>query len=260
MRRPTVDLGMTSADRAGSAESVDVRRADQRCTTRTGWLVSRHSFAFGSHYDPANTSFGLLLASNDHSVAPGAGFADHVHRDTEVVTWVLEGALAHRDCTGCSGVVHPGSAQRMSAGSGVVHSERNAAPDRPLRFVQMQVQPDQPSVQPGYEQRELDPSELAGAWCTVASGLPRHADSAGVRIHQRDAALHVARLRPGQEVLLPEAPYLHAYLASGSADVESAGLLHTGDAVRITGSGGQRLSARTPVEVLVWEMHAALSR
>ncbi len=251
---------MTSTDRPGRAESVDVRRSDQRRATRTEWLESRHSFAFGRHYDPANTSFGLLLVSNDDLVAPGAGFAAHPHRDVEIVTWVLEGSLAHEDSTGRRGVLHPGSAQRISAGTGIVHSERNAAADRPLRFVQMQVQPDEPSVRPGYEQRELALSELDGAWCTVASGLRRHAGGTGVRLHQRDAALHVTRLGPGQELLLPIAPYLHAYLASGSVDLERTGVLHDGDAVRITGSGGQRLSARAPAEVLVWEMHAELAR
>jgi quercetin 2,3-dioxygenase len=105
--------------------TTEIRRADQRFRTRTEWLDSRHSFSFGPHYDPANTHFGLLMVSNEDVVTAGTGFDTHQHRDMEIVTWVLSGALVHADSTGHSGMIHPGVAQRMSAGSGILHSEKS---------------------------------------------------------------------------------------------------------------------------------------
>jgi len=239
---------------------VDVRRADDRFVTRTDWLVSRHSFSFGQHYDPTNTGFGLLVANNDDTVAPGAGYGTHQHRDMEVVTWVLRGALSHEDSTGCRGRIRPGLAQRMSAGTGIVHSERNAADGlrvpQPVRFVQMWVLPDTPSVEPGYEQSEVDLAGLSQGWSTVASGMRRDAAAAAVRIHQRDAALHATRLSAGEQADLPSAPYVHLYVAVGGVDLDGAGHLDEGDAVRVTGGGGQRLTATGSTELLAWEMHA----
>jgi len=238
----------------------------RRFATRTEWLDSRHSFSFGPHYDPANTHHGLLLVSNDDVVSPGTGFDTHPHRDMEIVTWVLEGSLVHQDSTGHSGVIYPGLAQRMSAGSGILHSERNdswrvdsgAQHDTPVHFVQMWVVPDESSVEPGYQQAEIGDELSAGGLVTVASGRAEHRDSAAIRIAQRHAALHVARLAPGDRVALPHAPYLHAFVARGSVEVEGAGRLEQGDAARITVGEGQRLSGVSDSEVLVWEMHAAL--
>jgi len=250
----------------GLRPSVDVRRAADRSTTALAWLDSRHSFSYGHHYDPANTSHGLLLVNNEDRVATGTGFATHPHRDLEIVTWVLSGSLVHEDSTGRRGVVHPGLAQRISAGRGVLHSERNDAyrleperPREPVHFVQMWVTPDQPGLDPGYESRELDDGVLAAGLVPVASGMPRHAGAAAVRIANRSAALHAARLQPGQTVTLPEAPYLHLFVPRGEVDLEGAGALAAGDAVRCTATGGQTLTARTPAEVLVWEMHADLT-
>jgi quercetin 2,3-dioxygenase len=235
---------------------VDVRRAGDRFRTRLDWLDSWHSFSFGRHYDPRNTHFGLLLVSNDDVVAPGAGFETHRHQDMEIVTWVLDGALVHQDSTGHSGVIHPGLAQRMSAGTGILHSEKNAQPD-PVHFVQMWVLPDQPGVEPGYAQLEIGTELARGGLVTVASGMAGHADDAAIRIRQRDAALYAARLADGWHVDLPVAPYVHLYVARGSVELDGAGELATGDAARIAGSEGQRVTARGDTEVLVWEMHAA---
>lgn len=236
---------------------VDVRRAGDRYCTRTDWLDSRHSFSFGPHYDAGNTSHGLLMANNEDRVAAGGSFDLHLHRDLEIVTWVLQGTLVHEDSAGHRGVVSPGLAQRMSAGSGVRHSERNDSSE-PAHFVQMWVAPDSSGTPPGYEQREIDDDALSGALVPVASGMPRYADEAAVRIHSVSAALHVARLQPGHVVQLPDAPFLHLFVPGGSVTVEDAGTLGTGDAVRFTGSGGQRLTAATPAEVLLWEMHRKL--
>ncbi|WP_329264500.1 pirin family protein [Streptomyces sp. NBC_01478] len=246
------------------APTVDVRRAGGRLASRLSWLDSKHSFSLGTHRpDPANTHHGLLLVNNEDLVQPGAGFETHPHRDMEIVTWVLQGSLVHQDSSGHSGVIYPGLAQRMSAGTGILHSEKNDSyrspgerPADPVHFVQMWVLPDEAGVAPGYEQLEIDGELLAGGLVTVASGMDRHKDAGAIRIRNRHAALYAARLRPGQQVLLPEAPYLHLFVARGSVDLESVGGLDEGDAVRLTATGGQRVTATGPAEILVWEMHA----
>jgi redox-sensitive bicupin YhaK (pirin superfamily) len=244
--------------------AVDVRRAGDRYATTLDWLDSRHSFSFGPHHDSANTHHGLLLVNNDDRVAPGTGFETHPHRDMEIVTWVLSGALVHQDSEGHSGVIYPGLAQRMSAGSGILHSEKNDSPQfngephpAPVHFVQMWVLPDERGVDPGYEQLEIPGVDLAKGLVPVASGLAHHRGATAIRIHNRDAGLSVARLAAGSSIRLPAAPYLHVFLATGSATVEGVGSLGAGDTVRMTASGGQRLEAVEAAELLVWEMHAA---
>ena len=244
---------MTAAPRP----RIEVRRAGDGFVTRLDWLTSAHAFSFGPHYAPSNTSHGVLLVHNDDVVSPGAGFDTHPHRDMEVVTWVLSGELAHEDSTGHRGVVTPGLAQRMTAGRGIRHAERNAGRE-PVRFVQMWVAPDHAGLDPGYEQREVDAVALEGGLVPVASGMSRHAATAAVRIANRSAALHVARLADGQAVSLPEAPYLHLYVARGDVSLEGVGSLAEGDAVRFTATGGRRVTATSPAELLLWEMHAAL--
>ena len=160
---------------------MEIHRADDRFRTASEWLDSRHSFSFGPHYDPANVGFGFLLAHNDDTVAPGTGFDTHPHQDLEIVTWVLRGALAHRDSQGNSGEVHPGLAQRMTAGSGIQHSEWNDGPD-PVHYVQMWVRPDRLDLPPSYEQTELDLT--TGELVPVASGLAKHAASTAIRLNQ----------------------------------------------------------------------------
>jgi quercetin 2,3-dioxygenase len=235
--------------------SVQIRRAAERAVTTTSWLNSRHSFSFGDHYDPDNTHHGVLLVSNDDIVAPGGGFDTHPHRDMEIVTWVLDGSLAHRDSAGNAGVIYPGLAQRMSAGSGITHSEKNASDSTPVRFVQMWVQPDVAGIAPGYQQRAIADDELNGRLVTIASGIPGRA--AAISIHNRSAALHAARLRPGDELTLPAAPYLHLFVARGRAEFQQTELTE-GDAVRLTASSDVHVAARAPTELLVWEMHATL--
>ena len=245
---------------------VDVRRATERAKTGIAWLDSKHSFNFGRHYDRNNTHHGLLLVNNDDKVKAGNGFETHPHRDMEIVTWVLQGSLVHQDSTGHNGVIYPGLAQRMSAGKGILHSEKNDAykveADRPkdnVHFIQMWVPPHEGGIKPGYEQLEIDNDLLAGGLVPVASGMAKHKDAAAIYIHNKFAALHAARLQPGQSVQLPDAPYLHVFVPSGAVTLEGAGELHTGDAVRFTATGGQRITATEAAEVLVWEMHASLA-
>jgi quercetin 2,3-dioxygenase len=169
------------------------------------------------------------------------------------------------DSAGHTGVIYPNLAQRMTAGTGIRHSEKNdrsaVNPDagHPLDLIQMWVVPDEPEVASGYEQLELDPSDLQGRLAVVASGVTRHRDQAAIRIRNRYAALHVARLDPGESVAVPDAPFVHVYLARGRIDLETEGSLAAGDAARLTAAGERRLGAAEPSEVLIWEMHASLS-
>ncbi|MEU9829232.1 pirin family protein [Micromonospora chersina] len=249
------------------APAVDVRRAGDRFFTRLSWLDSKHSFSFSRHYDPANTHHGLLLVNNDDVVRPGSGFETHPHQDMEIVTWVLRGSLVHQDSTGHSGVIYPGLAQRMSAGTGILHSEKNdswrlenTAPHRdPVHFVQMWVLPDEEGIDPGYEQLEIGDELLRGGLVPVASGMDRYDGASAIRIRNRYATLHAARLGPGDSVNLPDAPFLHLYVPSGTVTLEATGQLGEGDAARITMAGGQRVTAAEPAEILVWEMHATLA-
>jgi quercetin 2,3-dioxygenase len=252
---------------ASRAPLIDVRRSADRSETNLSWLHGRHSFWIGGQpYDPANTHHGLLLVHNEDTIRPGAGFETHPHRDMEIVTWVLDGALVHQDSAGNSGLIYPGLAQRMSAGSGIQHSEKNDSRrlggephTTPVHLIQMWVVPDETGVTPGYEQLEIDHELLSGGLVTVASGMAKHEGAAAIRIRNRGAALYAARLTPGQPAQLPEAPYLHVFVTRGSVELEGTGALAAGDAVRLTASGGQRINAVEPAEILVWEMHADLA-
>jgi quercetin 2,3-dioxygenase len=230
-----------------------IRRSHDRFHTRTSWLDSRHSFSFGDHYDPTDIGFGVLLVHNEDVIAPAAGFDTHPHRDVEIVTWVLSGALTHRDSTGRSGVVEPGSAQRISAGSGIWHSETNAGAE-PVHYLQMWVRPDETMLEPSYQQEDVPASALDGGWATVASGMPQHADLAAVALHQRQAALHATRLTSGAAVQLPRAPRVHVFVARGQIELEGVGTLTAGDAVRVRDAQGQRLETAGSAEVLAWEI------
>ncbi|MCV7402642.1 pirin family protein [Mycobacterium fragae] len=241
------------------AATLDIRRAADRVVTKTSWLNSRHSFSFGDHYDPHNTHHGVLLVNNDDIVEPGRGFQTHPHRDMEIVTWVLDGSLAHRDSVGNRGVIYPGLAQRMSAGSGILHSEMNDSAADPVHFVQMWVLPDVSGIDPSYQQHEIDDRLLDGRLVPIASGMPGH--DAAITIHNRSAALHGARLQPGDSVELPATPYLHLFVARGRLQLDGGtdrAELAEGDAARFTDSNGQHVSAGEPSEILIWEMHATL--
>ncbi|MBB1056755.1 pirin family protein [Dietzia sp. B19] len=252
-------------------QKVTLRRSATRSHTGGGWLDSRHSFSFARHQDPMNTHFGRLLVNNDDRIAPGSGFDTHGHRDMEIVTWVLSGSLVHQDSEGHNGIIYPGLAQRMSAGSGILHSERNDAwrdgsiqdpeiPAEPVHLVQMWVVPDSTGGDPGYDQREIDPGELEDHLAVVAGGLRSHADRAAIRIRNSTSALLASRLQPGRSVQLPSAPYLHLYVPVGSVDLEGEGELATGDAARLTATGGRRVTAGVDgAEILVWEMHAGMT-
>src|SRR3954447_16372901 len=235
---------------------IDIRRADERFHTKIDWLDSWHSFSFSNHYDPKNTHFGLLLVLNDDVIAAGGGFGTHPHRDMEIVTWVLDGALEHRDSEGNEGVITRGIAQRMSAGTGIRHSEQNASKTEPVRLLQMWVPPDTTNIAPGYEQRDISAQKKDDELFALASGRE---DNAAIKIHQRDATLWVATLNNGARVVVPDAPFVHLMVSTGGATLDGAGALGPGDAVRLTDAGARDLVATEDgTEITVWELWADL--
>ena len=244
---------------------VKVIRGSDRHETRISWLHGRHSFDTGIDPFGDDTHHGLLIVNNHDIIAPKSGFDTHPHRNMEIVTWVLDGALVHQDSEGHNGVIYPNLAQRMTAGKGIRHSEKNDQPavnpaaDRPVELVQMWVVPDEAEVTPGYEQLELDPRSLRGRLALVASGMAKHRDDTAIRIRNRYAAFYVARLEPGETVTVPDAPFAHLYVPHGKMALEGGGELGAGDAARLTAAGSRRLTSVEGGEVLLWEMHASLA-
>ncbi len=234
--------------------TMEVRRAGDRAHTKTDWLDSWHSFSFGSHHDPTNTGHGQLLVSNDDRVKAGTGFGMHHHQDMEIVTWVLSGRLEHRDSEGNHGELYPGLAQRMSAGTGIAHSEMNPSPGEDVHLVQMWVLPDTRGLPPGYEQRDVNARLAAGGLQVIASG---QGHAGAVSLHQRDAVLWGGRLQPGETVPIPDGPHVHVFLAVGDANLGGAdGVsegLSEGDAVRLQAAGPLSLTAGAAgAEPLIW--------
>ncbi len=246
----------TKRDQTTDTQIV-IERGDQRFHTTTDWLESYHSFSFGPHRDPANTHHGLLLVNNEDWVRPGTGFGSHPHQNMEIVTWVLSGSLAHEDSEGHAGAILPGLAQRMSAGTGIWHSERNPSSKEPVHLVQMWVVPDTTGLPPGYEQRDRSAALAGGGLVAIASG---RGHEGAVRLHQKGAVLWGGRLKPGEIIRLPDAPFLFVYLALGGAALNGSDRLESGDAARVTESRDLALTAdaATGCEVLVWEMHGTI--
>ena len=233
-----------------STSTIDIRRSADRFHTKAGWLDSKHSFSFSRHYSPDNTHHGQLLVNNDDRVAAGTGFETHPHRDMEIVTWVLDGELEHKDSEGNRGVIYPGLAQRMSAGRGIWHSEMNASTTDEVHFIQMWVVPDTASIDPSYEQLDINDQLAGGGLVPIASG---QGHDAAISIRQRDAVLWGARLSAGERVQVPNAPFGHVFIARGSAELEAHGRLSTGDAARLVEVDGPALVAGPDgAEVLIW--------
>ena len=232
--------------------TATIVRSNQRFHTHAGWLESHHSFSFGGHYDPNNVGHGLLLVANDDVVRPGQGFGEHGHRDMEIVSWVLEGVLEHRDSEGNHGVIRPGLIQRMSAGTGIRHSEMNGSATEPVHFLQMWVPPDTQGIPPGYE--ELDVSERldSGELVVVASG---QGHEGAVTLQQAEAVMAVARPAAGASVEIEAAPAIHLFVARGAVTTEIDGgaiTLETGDAVRLIDHGITVTGVADSTEIVVW--------
>ena len=239
-------------------DTIEIRRKEDRFQTYAGWLQSRHSFSFANHYDPKNTHHGLLLVHNDDVVKPNTGFRTHPHQDMEIVTWVLDGELEHKDSEGNHGIIYPGLAQRMSAGTGIWHSEMNPKTDKAVHFIQMWVPPDTERITPGYEQLDINGQLNKGGLVPIASG---RGHNAAISIRQKGAVLWGGRLGSGETVTVPDAPYVHVFVAKGSARLEHTGVLNAGDEARLTGAGSRSLTAESNgAEILIWETDRTAER
>jgi len=227
---------------------IRIRPAAERGVTRTSWLDSRHTFSFGGYVDPRHQHFRELRVINDDRVAPGGGFGSHSHRDMEIITYVLEGALEHQDSLGNGSVIRPGDLQRMTAGRGVTHSEFNASRDEPVRFLQIWILPRKEGVDAGYEQRSFAGRE--GLW--LAGSSSARADA--VHIDQ-DADLWIARLAPGATASVKLAPGRHAWVQAARGAIAVNGHdLDEGDGAGLTEESAVELMGRGAAEALIFDL------
>jgi len=230
---------------------ITVRRADERGSGKFDWLDSRHSFSFGDYYDPKHMGFSDLRVINEDRVNPGAGFPTHSHRDMEIITYVLEGALAHKDSTDTSSVIRPGDVQRMSAGTGISHSEYNASRTEPVHFLQIWIIPKETGLRPGYEQRSFDLEAKRGSWVLAAAPDARHGS---VKIHQ-DTELYLAAVFKGQELSYRLKPGRHAWLqvTRGAATLNGMSLA-AGDGAAASQEDLLQVTASNDAEVLLFDL------
>jgi redox-sensitive bicupin YhaK (pirin superfamily) len=230
---------------------IEFRPARERGHADHGWLDSWHSFSFADYHDPAHMGFGALRVINEDRIAAGTGFGEHGHRDMEIVSYVLDGALAHRDSLGNGSVIRPGDVQRMSAGTGVRHSEFNARADGPTHFLQIWIEPERRGIEPGYEEKHFEAADKRGRLRLVAS--PDGADGS-VRIHQ-SARLYAALIDGDERARLELAPGRRAYVhvARGGVSVNGRSL-EAGDAARLVGEAAVELDAGRDAEVLVFDL------
>jgi len=230
---------------------LTLRRADERGRADHGWLLSFHTFSFADYYDPDHMGFRALRVINEDRVEAGQGFGAHSHRDMEIISYVLEGALQHKDSMGTSSIIRPGDVQRMSAGTGVTHSEFNASPSELVHFLQIWILPARPGGKPGYEQKAFPESERRGRWRLVASPDGR---DGSVTINQ-DVALYTSLSRAGEKLKYELAPGRHAWLHVARGQVELAGeKLTAGDAAAISDAGSVELTGRDDAEVLLFDL------
>jgi quercetin 2,3-dioxygenase len=230
---------------------IQVRPAAERGGFDFGWLDTKHTFSFGEYYDPDWSGFSVLRVLNEDRVLPGQGFGMHGHRDMEILSWVLEGAIEHRDSLGNGEILRPGEIQRMSAGTGIRHSEFNPSEDSPLHFLQIWIQPSRPGNVPSYEQKAVDPARLDGVFGVVASPDGR---DGSVRI-QQDATLSIARLKAGRSaaVAMGEGRSGWVQVARGSA-VTAGQNLSAGDGMAVRGEKTLEFVASTDAEILVFDL------
>jgi redox-sensitive bicupin YhaK (pirin superfamily) len=230
---------------------IEIRRAADRGYADHGWLRSYHSFSFADYFDPRHVEFGPLRVINEDRVVPGAGFPTHGHRDMEIISYVLEGELAHKDSMGTSSVIRPGDVQRMSAGRGVLHSEFNHSNESPVHFLQVWIQPNVRGIAPGYEQTHFPAQEKRGRLRLVAS--PDGADGS-VRIHQ-DARVYAGLLDGPERAALAIAPGRLAYVHVARGSVRANGeALGAGDALKLIDVTGVELADGKAAEVLVFDL------
>jgi len=230
---------------------IETRLGRDRGHARHGWLDSFHSFSFAGYHDPAHMGFGPLRVINEDRVEPGMGFGAHRHRDMEIISYVLEGGLAHRDSIGNGSTLRPGQVQRMSAGTGVTHSEYNASDRERVHFLQIWIEPDRRGVAPSYEEKTVDALAKRGKLRLIAS--PDGAEGS-VTIHQ-DARLYAGLFDAGESARFDVAPGRRAYvhLVRGALEVNGE-KLEAGDALKVSDEGHVRLANGRDAEVLLFDL------
>jgi quercetin 2,3-dioxygenase len=230
---------------------ITVRKSAERGTTKIDWLDSKHSFSFGDYYDPANEGFGPLRVINEDWIKGGAGFPPHPHRDMEIVTYIIEGAISHKDSSGGGGTIRPGEIQRMSAGRGITHAEFNASRDQPCHLLQIWIIPSEKGIVPGYEQKMIDAAAVQNHFARIAGPDPQGNE---VRLVQ-DAEIWAAKLDAGIEILHPLVQGRKAWLQVVKGDVSVGGeSLKAGDAAAITDQFQIALRSKTEAEVLLFDL------
>jgi redox-sensitive bicupin YhaK (pirin superfamily) len=230
---------------------MQLRKSNERGRSDLGWLRSRFTFSFADYHDPRFMGFRTLRVINDDVVAAGTGFDTHPHRDMEIVTWVLDGSLAHKDSMGNGSLIKPGEIQRMSAGTGVQHSEHNASRTESLRLLQIWIMPRTRGRAPGYEQQSLTPADLTDRLHLAASGTARK----GTVTIDQDAEIWITRLTPGATVRHPLAPGRHAWVQVARGSVTLNGqTLAEGDGAALSGESEVALTGTTAAEVLVFDL------
>jgi len=231
----------------------EIRRSGERGFADHGWLQSFHSFSFADYFDPQHVEFGPLRVINEDRVQPGAGFGTHGHRDMEIVSYVLSGALTHRDSMGNGSTIRPGDVQRMSAGTGVRHSEYNPSSSEPVHFLQIWITPQTAGIAPSYEEKHFDAAEKRGRLRLIAS--PDRAEGS-VLLHQ-DARLYVGLLDGTEQATLEVAANRRLYVHVARGSVHANGVsLATGDALKLAETRGLRLDRGRDAEVLVFDLPA----
>jgi quercetin 2,3-dioxygenase len=231
--------------------NITIRRSDERGRADFGWLDSRHSFSFGGYHDPAHMGFGPLRVINEDRVAPGGGFPTHPHRDMEIISYVVEGGLAHRDSTGAASVIRPGDVQRMSAGTGVRHSEYNASETEPVHFLQIWIIPEGQGLKPGYEEKTFSVEDKRGRMRLVGS---RDGRDGSVVIHQ-DVDLYATLLEPGETLShsLRAGRGVWVQVVDGTLELNGE-TLQAGDGAAVSGAGELRLEAERSAHALLFDM------
>jgi len=225
-----------------------IRLAAERGRSKVAWLDSRFTFSFDQYYDPEHMQFRSLRVINEDVVAPSQGFPMHPHRDMEILTWILEGALEHRDSSGGHGVIRPGELQHMTAGRGVMHSEFNPSPKDPVHLLQIWILPERNGLDPGYEQLAFSDADLGNTFGLVAG------PKAPITIRQ-DANLHIARLDRGKEAALPIARGRHAWVQVARGAVQLNGqALAAGDGAALSDESEIRAGATEPAEILAFDL------
>lgn len=230
---------------------ITIRNRDERGAVNMGWLDSRHSFSFGHYHDPAHMGFRALRVINDDRVIPGAGFPTHGHADMEIVSYVLDGALEHKDSLGAGSVIRPGDVQRMSAGTGIRHSEYNASREESVHFLQIWILPERPGLAPGYEQKTVADTEKHGRLRLVGS---RDGRDGSVTIHQ-DVDLYAALLDGDESAAFTLRPGRHAWVQVARGQVRLNGLLlKEGDGAAVSDETTLTLDGGIGAEVLLFDL------